>query len=65
MRGTGIIVLRVQADAVHALPVRGSAKLGFNEKSLVKKPLWPGSKRASGSKFYKDQGAGSGPSVLQ
>lgn len=39
-------------------------KLDFNEESLVLKPLWPGSKRASGPKFYKEQGADIGLSAL-
>ena len=55
MRGKVITVLHVHGDVVRRLPVRGRAKPGFNEKSVVPKPLWPGSKRASGSKVYKDQ----------
>ena len=60
-----ITVLHVHGDAVRRLPVRAYAKLGFNEKSLVAKPLWPGSKRARGSKFYKEQRADLGPRVVQ
>lgn len=55
----------VHGNAVHRLPVRGHVKLDFNEESLAPKPLWPGSKRAGGSKFYKEQGADIGLSALQ
>lgn len=50
-----IIVAHTHGNAVHRLPVRGYVKLGFNEESLVLKPLWPGSKRASGQNSLKSK----------
>lgn len=64
MRETVITGAHVHGNAVHRLPVRGYVNLGFNEESLVPKHLWPGSKRASGSKFHKKQGADTGPTTL-
>ena len=53
MRETGIIV--AQGNAVCRLPVRGYVKLGFNEESLVPKPPWHESKRASGQNSIKSK----------
>lgn len=61
MREAVIIGASAHRDAAHRLPVGGHVTLGFNEDSLVSRPLRSGSEKASGSKFYKQKGADTGP----
>lgn len=49
------MVAHVPGNAVGRLPVRGCVKLGFNEETLVPKPPWPESKRASGQNSIKSK----------
>lgn len=63
MRETVITGACVHGNAVHTLPVRAYGELGFNEESLIPKPLWPRSKRASRAKFYQERGTDTGPST--